>query len=154
MANTYTQLFVHIVFAVQGRQNIIAPAHRETLHRYITTVLQADGHKMLAIFCMPDHVHLLAGINPAIALSDLVLDTKRASTNFINNNRLVPGHFHWQKGYGAFSYSKSQLPQVIRYILNQETHHQRKTFQQEYLEFLHIFDIAYNDQYVFEFYEG
>ena len=108
---------------------------------------------MLAVFCMPDHVHFLAGINPAISISDMVLDVKRASTNFINsacgNNR----HFHWQKGYGAFSYSKQQVPQVINYILNQEAHHQKKTFREEYLAFLNIFDIAYDDRYVFEFYE-
>jgi REP element-mobilizing transposase RayT len=153
MANTYTQLFVQVVFAVQGRENIIPPVHCETLHRFITAVLQTDGHKMLAIFCMPDHVHVLVGLNPAISISDMVLDIKRASTNFINNNRLIPGHFHWQKGYGAFSYSKSQLPQVIRYILNQEAHHRRKTFREEYLDFLQLFDITYDDRYVFAFYE-
>lgn len=153
MANTYTQLFVHVVFAVQGRHNLIASGHRETLHRYMTATLQNDGHKMLAIFCMPDHVHILVGLNPAIPVSDMVLDIKRASTNFINNNRLVPVHFHWQKGYGAFSYSKNSVPNVIRFILNKESHHQQKTFRQEYLAFLDIFGIAYDDRYVFDFYD-
>jgi len=129
MANTYTQLYVHVVFAVQGRQNFIPAQHRETLHRYLTAALQNDGHKMLAVFCMPDHVHFLADINPAISISDMVLDVKRASTNFLNSAHGNNSHFHWQKGYSAFSYSKQQVPQVINYILNQEAHHQKKTFR-------------------------
>lgn len=153
MPNTYTQLFVHVVFAVQGRQNCIPSQHRETLHHYLTATLQHDGHKMLAVYCMPDHLHFLAGINPAVSISTMVLDVKRATTNFLNNNRLVQEHFHWQKGYGAFSYSKTQVPQVIRYILNQEAHHQKATFRQEYLAFLKIFGIDYDDRYLFEFYD-
>jgi REP element-mobilizing transposase RayT len=151
MANTYTQLFVQIVFAVQGREHLIPAELRETLHRYITATAQNDGHKVLAIFCMPDDVHLLAGVNPAIAISNMVQDVKRAATNFINQQCLFADHFHWQKGYGAFSYSKSQVPQVIRYILNQEAHHQKQTFRQEYLAFLDLFGVVYDEQFIFEF---
>ena len=153
MANTYTQLFIHVVYAVKTRQNLIAAAHRETLHKYTTAVLQNDGHKVLAVFYMPDHVHFLVGLNPVVAISDMVQDVKRATTNFINEQRLTTSHFHWQKGFGAFSYSKRQVGDVINYILNQEAHHQKKTFRQEYLEFLDRFEIPYDENYLFEFYE-
>lgn len=109
MANTYTQLFVQIVYAVKGRQNFILPPYRETLQQYTTGVLQNDKHRMLAVFYMPDYVHFLVGLNPDVSISDMVQDVKRATTNFINDQRLTPSHFNWQKGYGAFSYSKSQV---------------------------------------------
>ena len=153
MANTYTQLFVQIVFAVKGRQNLVPKEHRESLHKYFTAVIQKDKHEILAVFCMPDHVHFLAGLNPDISVSDLVLDVKRSTTNFINEHKLVRNHFHWQKGYGAFSYSKSQVPNVIHYILHQEDHHKKKTFREEYLEFLERFEIEYDEKYLFEFYD-
>jgi putative transposase len=153
MANTYTQLFIHIVFAVKGRENLMQKQHRELLHKYITATLQNDGHKLLAIFCMPDHLHFLVGLNPVISISDMVLDVKRASTNFINEKSMVAGHFNWQKGYGAFSYSKKQVPDVIKYILNQEEHHRKRTFKEEYLEFLKLFEIEYDEKYLFEFYD-
>ncbi len=153
MPNTYTQLFIQIVFAVKSRQNLVSKQYKDILEKYMTTVLQNDGHKMLAIFCMPDHVHFLVGLNPAISISDMVLDVKRASTNFINEQNWINGHFHWQKGYGAFSYAKSQVPNVINYILNQEQHHQKKTFREEYLEFLRLFEIEYDEKYLFEFYD-
>ena len=152
MANTYTQLFIQIIFAVKGRQALIPKQHREKLQKYMTAVLQNDEHKMLSIFCMPDHTHFLVGLNPAIAISDMVQDVKRASTNFINDNNLINTHFNWQKGFGAFSYSKKQVPGVIEYILGQEAHHQKKAFRQEYLEFLKIFGIEYDEKYLFEFY--
>ncbi|MDB5248898.1 MAG: Transposase family [Segetibacter sp.] len=153
MANTYTQLFVQIVFAVKGRHNLIPKIHSETLNKYITTVIQKDKHKMLAVYCMPDHIHFLAGLNPDISISNMVLDVKRSSTNFINQNNFISNHFNWQKGYGAFSYSKSQVPKVINYILNQESHHKRKTFREEYLLFLKKFEIEYDEKYLFEFYD-
>lgn len=153
MANTYTQLFIQIVYAVKGRQNMLPKHHHETLQKYTTAVVQNDGHKMLAVFYMPDHVHFLLGLNESIAISDMVLDVKRATTNFINEQNLTGSHFHWQKGFGAFSYSKSQVPDVINYILNQEKHHQNKTFRQEYLEFLQKFEVEYDEKYLFEFYE-
>ena len=153
MANTYTQLYIHIIFAVQGRQNLIKKEFREELHRYITAVVQNDKHKMLAIFCMPDHVHMFVGLNPAISISNLVQDVKRAATNFINEKKIMNTHFNWQKGFGAFSFSKKQMPIVINYILSQEEHHKKKSFREEYLEFLKIFGVEYNEQYLFEFYD-
>jgi REP element-mobilizing transposase RayT len=153
MPNTYTQLHVQIVFAVKGRQNLIRSQHRSVLHQYITSVLQNDGHKLLAIFCMPDHLHFLIGLNPAIAISEMVLDVKRASTNFINEQNLIASHFNWQKGYGAFAYTKSHVPRVIEYILNQEQHHRKTTFKEEYISFLERYEIEYDEKYLFEFYE-
>jgi REP element-mobilizing transposase RayT len=151
MPNTYTQLFVQLVFAVKGRESLIPKGSREQIQKYITGVVQKDAHKMLAIFCMPDHIHLLIGLNPSISISALVLDIKRASTNFINENNIVSRQFNWQKGYGAFSYSKSQVRDVVNYILNQEAHHQKKTFRQEYVEFLQKFEVEYEEKYLFEF---
>lgn len=153
MANTYTQLFIQMIFAVKGRQTLIPKQHREMIEKYMTAVVQNDGHKLLSIFCMPDHAHLFVGLNPDIAISELVQDVKRASTNFINDRNLIKTHFNWQKGYGAFSYSKKQVPDVINDILNQEAHHKKQTFRQEYLHFLDIFQIEYDPKYIFEFYD-
>lgn len=154
MPNTYTQLLVQIVFATQGRQQFIPEENRELIHRYITSVVQDDGHRMLAVFCMPDHIHLLLGLNPATAISDLVLDIKRASTNFINERGLANGKFQWQKGYGAFSYGQSQMSRVVQYIRNQEEHHRKKSFREEYFAFLDRFQVSYREEYLFEFYDG
>jgi len=153
MANTYTQLFVQVIFAFKGRQSLIPKHHRVTLHKYMTAVIQNDKHKLLSIFCMPDHTHILVGLNPDISISDMVQDVKRASTNFINEHHLINTHFNWQKGFGAFSYSKKQVPNVINYILKQEEHHRKKTFRQEYIDFLILFGIEYNEKYLFEFYD-
>ncbi|MBN8706837.1 MAG: IS200/IS605 family transposase [Bacteroidetes bacterium] len=150
MANTYTQLFIHIVFTVQGRNNLIAEKHREELERYIVGMTLVRNHKPLAIFCMPDHLHFLVGINPNQSLSDLVRDIKSSSSNFINNNSWMPGKFSWQEGYGAFSYSKSQVKNVITYIRNQPDHHQKNTFHDEYIKLLELFDIEYNPKYLFD----
>lgn len=151
MPNTYTQLFIHVVFAIKGRERVIQKQHRELLQKYITTTLQNDGHKMMAIFCMPDHIHFLVGLNPSVSISDMVLDVKRASTNFINEKKLVAGHFNWQKGFGAFSYSKSQVPDVCKYITSQEEHHRKRTFKEEYVELLRLFEVEFEEKYLFEF---
>ena len=153
MPNTYTQLFIHVVFAVKGRENLIQKHHRELLQKYMTATIQNDGHKMLAIFCMPDHVHFLVGLNPSVSISVMVLDLKRASTNFINEKKLVQGHFNWQKGFGAFSYAKSQVSNVCEYISNQEDHHRTRTFKEEYVELLKLFEVEYDEKYLFEFVE-
>jgi REP element-mobilizing transposase RayT len=131
-----------MVFAVQGRQNLIRPGRKEELHKYITGIITRQGHKLLAIHCMPDHTHILIGLKPSMALSDLVREIKTGSTNFINENRWVTGRFAWQEGFGAFSYSHSQLTDVIQYIRNQEQHHAKKSFRDEYLEFLEKFNVA------------
>jgi putative transposase len=151
MANTYTQIYIHIVFAVEGRQNIIPKRHKEELHKYITGIIQNKNQKLIAINCMPDHVHILIGMNSSIALSDLVRDIKSSSSKFINEKRWIAGRFNWQEGYGAFSYSRSQLDAVIRYITNQEEHHSNKTFRDEYIDFLKKFDVDYDAKYLFNF---
>jgi putative transposase len=153
MPNTYSQIYIQIVFAVKGRQNLIATHNREELHKYITGIVQNREQKMLSIFAMPDHTHLLVGLKPSIAISDLVRDIKAGSSNFINEKRWIQGKFNWQEGFGAFSYSKSQIDSVIKYILNQEEHHRKVTFKEEYLEFLKKFEIEYDERYLFEWIE-
>jgi len=150
MPNTYTQLYIQIVFVVKGRQNLISKNNRDELHRYITGIVQNRGHKLLSIFCMPDHTHVLLGLKPSQSISDLARDIKAASSGFINEKKWVLGKFAWQEGYGAFSYSKSQVNNVARYIQGQEEHHRKKSFQEEYLEFLKEFEIEYDEKYLFE----
>jgi len=150
MANTYTQIYVQVVFAVEGRQNLIARERKEELQKYMTGIVFRQGQKLLAINCMPDHVHILLGLEPNIALSDLVGDIKTGSTNHINEQKWFPGRFCWQTGFGAFSYSRSQLDDVVRYIENQERHHAKKSFRDEYLEFLQKFNVPYDERYVFK----
>jgi putative transposase len=153
MPNTYSQIYIQIIFAVKGRQNFLREINREELHKYITGIVQNRGHKMLAIFCMPNHTHLLVGLSPEMAISNLTRDIKACSSKFINDNRWVQGKFSWQEGYGAFSYSKSQIDSVVKYILNQEEHHKTKTFKEEYIEFLEKFVVGYDTRYLFEWIE-
>ena len=153
MPNTYTQLFVQIVFAVNGRQNLVQEQHREELHKYITGIVQKRTHKMLAIFCMPDHLHLLTGLQPSMSVSDLTRDIKAGSSGFINEQGWIRGRFNWQEGFGAFSYSRSQIDTIIKYILNQEEHHRKKKFREEYIELLEEFGVEYNEKYLFEWIE-
>jgi len=149
MPNTYSQLYVQIVFAVKGRQNLISKNNCEELHKYITGIIQNREQKLLAIYCMPDHIHIFVNIKPSISISDLVRDIKANSTKFINENNWIKGKFSWQEGFGAFSYSKSHVPNVIRYIQNQEIHHRKETFLDEYRRMLKVFEIEYDDQYIF-----
>jgi len=149
MANTYTQIYLHVVFAVEGRQNLIAPEHNDELQKYITGVVTAQRHKLIAINNMPDHLHLLVGLRPDTALSDLVRDVKAGSSKFINEKHWVMGRFSWQGGFGAFSYSRSQLGAVIRYIENQQKHHAKKSFRDEYVELLEKFCVEYDRRYIF-----
>ena len=153
MANTYTQIYIQIVFAVKGRQNLISKVNREELHKFITGVISNRDQKLFAVFAMPDHVHILVSISPNILIADLVRDIKAVSSKFINENRWGKGKFNWQEGYGAFSYSKSNVDSVIKYILNQEEHHKKKTFKEEYLGFLRKFEIEYDEKYLFEWIE-
>ena len=150
MANTYTQLYIQLVFAVQGRANLLPKNHKEELHRYITGIVQERNHKMLAINCMPDHTHIFIGLKPTQSISDLMRDIKTNSSTFISNKKFVKGKFNWQQGYGAFSYSHSHIDAVVKYILNQEEHHKKKTFKEEYLSFLKKFAIEYDEKYLFE----
>jgi REP-associated tyrosine transposase len=153
MANTYTQIYIQVVFAVQGRQCLIQPDHKEEIYKYITGILTNQGQKMLQINGVADHVHLLIRMKPNIALSDLVRDIKAGSSKFINEKRWIKGRFNWQEGFGAFSYSHSQLDKIIRYIKQQERHHKQNSFESEYLALLRKFDIAFEDRYVFNFIE-
>ncbi|KAA0227960.1 IS200/IS605 family transposase [candidate division KSB1 bacterium] len=153
MANTYTQIYVHVVFTVQGRHNLIRKENKEELHKYLTGIIQNKGQKLIAINSMLDHVHIFIGMKPSIALSDLIRDVKNNSSNFINEKRWIRGKFNWQKGFGAFSYAHSQIDAVAKYILNQEKHHAKKTFKEEYVEMLKNFNVEYDEKYLFEFYE-
>jgi len=153
MANTYTQLYIQMVFAVKGREHLIPKEYKEDVHRYITGVIQQRKHKLLAIHCMPDHAHVFIGYHPTQTLRDLVSEIKTASTKYIKKQPWMPFDFSWQVGYSAFSYSRSHIDKVVKYILNQEEHHKKRTFKEEYLDMLQKFDIDYNEQYVFEFYD-
>ena len=150
MANTYTQIYIQIVFAVQGRQSLIRPQHNDELQKYMTGILSRQGQKLIAINNMPDHFHILVGQKPNVALSNLVRDIKAGSSGFINDRRWVLGRFSWQEGFGAFSYSHSQLDAVIRYIQNQQEHHHHATFQEEYLELLKRFNVPHDERYTFQ----
>lgn len=150
MANTYSKVYIQVVFAVKGRQNLIRAEIREELHKYITGIITNRDQKLLSIFCMPDHTHLLIGLKPSISISDLVRDIKAGSSKFINDKKLIKGKFSWQEGFGVFSYSRSQIDTVIKYIQNQEKHHNKKSFKEEYLEFLKKFEIEYDEKYLFE----
>ena len=152
MANTYSQIFIQVVFAVNGRDNLISQHFRNELEKYITGIVSNRKQKLLSIFCMPDHVHILLSLSPDIKLSDLIRDIKTGSTKHINDMMWVRGKFSWQNGYGAFSYSKSQIDIVVKYILNQELHHKKLTFKEEYIEFLKKYCVDYNEDYLFEFY--
>jgi REP element-mobilizing transposase RayT len=149
MANTFTQIHIHTVFAVKHRAALIDPGWRDELFRYITGIIQGHGHKMLAIGGMPDHLHIFFGMRPTQSLSDLMQDVKACSSEWINNKKLVKGRFAWQSGFGAFSYAQSQVPRVIHYILNQEQHHTKKTFAQEYQQLLDKFEVSYDERYLF-----
>ena len=150
MANTYSQIYIHIVFAVKGRQNLIRAEIREELHKYITGIITNRDQKLLSIFCMLDHTHLLIGLKPSISISDLVRDIKAGSSKFINDKKLIKGKFSWQEGFGVFSYSRSQIDTVIKYIQNQEKHHHKKSFKEEYIDFLEKFAVEYDERYLFE----
>ena len=151
MPNTYSQIYIQVVFAVKGRQNFIKESFREELQKYITGIINNNKQKLLAIYCMPDHTHLFFSIKPDIAISDLIRDIKANSTAFIKNKKWVNSSFSWQVGFGAFSYSKSQAKDVVEYILNQPERHKKVTFKEEYLEFLNKFEVEYDEKYLFEF---
>lgn len=153
MANTYSQITIHIVFAVKNRENLIKAKYKEELFKYISGIVNNKNQKLLAINGVSDHIHILAGITPIMAISDLVRDIKNNSSKFINEKRWVSGKFQWQEGYGAFSYSRSQRTDVIKYIDNQEEHHKKNSFKEEYLKVLKKFDVQYNDDYLFDFYD-
>jgi putative transposase len=150
MANTYTQIHIHAIFAVQNRVSLISDKWKERLYQYISGIIQNNGHKLLVINGMPDHIHILFGMRPIQSLSDLMQDIKGDSSKWINNNKLTIGKFSWQEGYGSFSYSKSQLSAIADYIEKQEQHHKRNTFVEEYIKLLNDFDIIFDEKYIFK----
>ena len=153
IANTFSQIYIQTVFAVDGRRCLIRPEFKEEIYKYITGIVRNNGQKLISINGMSDHVHILIGLKPAMALADLVRDIKADSSNFINKKKWVRGRFSWQEGYGAFSYGHSQLDTIIRYIQNQEQHHRRRSFKDEYLTWLKKFEIPFEEKYVFQFME-
>ena len=150
MANTYTQIHIQCVFAVRNRHCLIHRSWKDELYKYITGIVQHYGHKMLAINGMPDHLHLFFGMRPTQSLSDLMQDVKGSSSKWINDQRLIPGKFIWQEGFGGFSYSRDAVKNVTNYIANQENHHRKKSFSEEYEELLKEFGVEFDPRYVFE----
>lgn len=150
MANTYTQILIQFVFAVKHRNGLINPNWKGELYQYITGIVKANDHKLLAINGMPDHIHILVSMKPTQSISNLLQDIKGSSSKWINEKHFLNVKFEWQEGYGAFSYGKSQIDTVIKYINNQENHHKKQSFQEEYIEFLKKFDVDYNEKYIFK----
>ncbi len=153
MANTYTQLYIQIIFAVRGRENMISEKHRVKIEKYMTGIVTNNNSKLLSIYCNPDHVHILLGLNPSISISDMARDIKASSSKWMNEEIFQIRKLRWQKGFGAFSYSKSQIDRVAKYILNQPQHHRKATFRAEYLKMLTNLEIKYADEYLFKWYD-
>ncbi len=151
MGDSYTQLYIQLVFAVKNRQSFSQKEWETSLYKYITAVLQNNKHKMISINGMPDHLHIFFGLNPTIAIVDVVKDIKKATNNWINSNKLAPENFAWQSGYAAFTYSRSHIQRICAYIENQKHHHAKISFQNEYIALLKAFDISFKKEYLFEF---
>ncbi len=153
MANTYTQLNIHGVFSVLGRENLLSNKFRPDLFKYISGILKNSKQFPLAVNGHKDHVHIFFELHPTNSISEIMQKIKANSSKWINTNKFLPGKFNWQSGYGAFSYSRSQRDNVINYIINQEKHHKKRTFKEEYLELLRKFEIDFDDAYIFDFYD-
>lgn len=154
MADTYSQIYIQTVFAVQNRYTLIQPTWEDEIYKYITGIIQNKGQKMLAINGTSNHIHIQIGMKPTCCLSDLVREIKKSSNTFINERRFTPYNFQWQEGFGAFSYSHSQLTDVIQYIENQKEHHKQRTFKEEYLALLKAFEIEFKHEYLFNWLEN
>jgi putative transposase len=150
MSNSYTQIHLQFVFAVKYRQALIQKAWKEQLHQYITGIFQQNNHRMLQINSMPDHIHIFIGMRPYQSIASLIQNVKAESTKWIKAQGFCPHPFAWQEGYGAFSYAKSQVDNVVRYIQNQEIHHRKQTFLEEYVRFLEAFEIEWDEKYIFK----
>ena len=153
MANTYSQIYIQVVFAVHGRQNLLAKEWRQEVFKYMAGIIKNKGQKPIIVNGVEDHVHVFVGLKPSMALSDLIRDVKNNSSNFINENRWAKGKFNWQEGYGAFSYGHSQIEAVYNYIQNQEAHHVKQSFQDEYLDLFKRFEVDYDTKYLFDWIE-
>jgi len=150
MPGTFSQIYIQAVFAVKYRENLIEKEWKDQLNKYIAGTIRQLGHKPIITNGMPDHIHIFFGMKPAGSISDIIRDIKSNSTNFINDNKMAVSHFSWQQGYGAFSYGHSQISNVYKYIENQEDHHKKKTFKQEYIQFLKKFEVEYDERYLFD----
>lgn len=153
MANTYSQSYFHLVFAVKNRDALIKPEWKDALEQYITGIVQKKFHKLLAIGSMPDHLHIIIGYNLNHLIPDLVEEIKTSSNSWIKRERLSKFKFEWQKGYGAFTFSRAQLDTEINYVLTQKEHHKRKSMKEEYLEMLKTNEIIFKNEYLFDFFE-
>lgn len=153
MANTYSQIYIHLVFSVKARQHLILDDWKDELYKYMCGIVNAKNQKVYAIGGMPDHVHVLLSMKPDMSLSELVKIIKANSSKWLNEKDWVVGKFYWQEGFGAFSCSQSQLDRVIQYINNQKQHHQKRSFKDEYLDLLQKHEITYNEDYLFEWIE-
>ena len=153
MAGTFSQIYIQVVFAIQGRQNLLQKEWRQEVFKYMAGIIKNKGQKPIIINGVEDHVHVFVGLKPSMALSDLVRDIKNNSSNFINDHKWVAGKVNWQEGYGAFSYSHSQIEAVYNYIEHQEQHHARQTFKDEYLDLLKKFEIEHDPKYLFDWVE-
>ena len=153
MAGTFSQIYIQYVFAVRGRENLLQKSWRDEVFKYMAGIIKGKNQKSIIVNGVADHVHVFVGLKPAMGISDLIRDIKNNSSNFINSQNFLKGKFAWQEGYGAFSYAHSQLDSVYQYIANQEEHHRKKTFREEYLDFLQKFEIEYNEEYLFDWLE-
>ena len=153
MAGTFSQIYIQYVFAVNGRQNLLQKPWRDEVFKYMSGIIKGKNQKPIIVNGVANHVHVFVGLKPSMCISDLVRDIKNNSTNFINDQKFLRDKFSWQEGYGSFSYSHSQIEDVYNYILNQENHHKKKTFREEYLEFLQKFEIEYDEKYLFDWLE-
>lgn len=153
MAGTFSQIYIQIVFAVQNRESVIHSSWEEELYKYISGIVRNKEQKMLAINGMSDHIHFFIGMKPSCCLSNLIREVKKSSNDFITEKKFSKYKFNWQEGYGAFSYSHSQIDSVVKYIMNQKEHHRKLTFREEYLDFLKKFEIEFKEDYLFKWIE-
>ncbi|HLO53042.1 MAG TPA: IS200/IS605 family transposase [Saprospiraceae bacterium] len=150
MSGTFSQIYIQYVFAVKGRENLLQKPWREEVFKYMSGIIKAKNHKPIIVNGVADHVHVFVGLKPGMSISDLVRDIKNNSSNFINEQKFIKGKFSWQEGYGAFSYGHSQIDNVYQYVANQEEHHKKRTFKEEYIDFLQKFEIEHNEKYLFD----
>lgn len=154
MAGTFSQIYIQVIFAVQNRESLIQSSWEEELYKYISGIIRNKEQKMLAINGIQNHIHFFIGMKPSCCLSDLVREVKKSSNEFINEKRFSRFKFKWQEGFGAFSYSCSQIDSVVKYIMNQKEHHRKKTFREEYVDLLRKFEIEFKDEYLFRWIDG
>jgi len=153
MANTYTQLYIQFVFVVKGRKNLVKEHFRDELEKVICGIVTNHKCKTYAIYCNPDHTHIFVGMDPSVSCSKLMEQVKSGASKWLNEKKYIPGEFSWQKGFGAFTYSKSHIDRVVKYVLNQPIHHKKQSFKEEYLLFLKKYEIEYDEKYLFEWYD-